>query len=46
MVAWRYEFYFLVLKTILFSLAATFVKYYFRHKIKVISLRHHIISAK
>ena len=44
--AWRYEFYFLVAKTIFYSLAAFVRKILFCHsKIKFISLRHRVISS-
>ena len=44
--AWRYEFYFLVAKTIFYSLAALVRKILFCHsKIKFISSRHRVISS-
>ena len=44
MAAWRYEFYFRVVKTIFYSLCS-FVKYCFHHsKIKFISSCHHVYN--
>ena len=46
MAAWRYELYFLVAKTIFYSLAALVYKILFRHsKIKFISSCHRVISS-
>ena len=46
MAAWRYEFYFLVAKTIFYSLAALVRKILFCHsKVKFISSRHCVISS-
>ena len=46
MAAWRYEFYFLVAKTIFYSLAVLVRKILFCHSnIKFISLCHHVISS-